>query len=183
MLLVGTMLAASFTSVSASKLEEAKDKRNEAQQNLNKVNKEIESLNQKQNALQAEMNAYDNELMSLLTDLTILEEDIMYKEAEIEQAEIDLIAAEEKEAKQYEDMKVRIRYMYENSNASLWTTLVSSGSFSDALNQAEYITDVYETDRDMLDEFQETVQEVTDLKARLDQERTELGELQARAAE
>lgn len=183
MVLVGTMLAASFTSVSASKLEEAKDKRNEAQENLNKVNKEIESLNQKQDELQAEMNAYDNELVSLLTDLTILEEDIMYKEAEIEQAEIDLIAAEEKEAKQYEDMKVRIRYMYENSNGSLWTSLISSDNFSDALNRAEYITDVYETDRDMLDEFQATVQEVTDLKARLDQERIELGELQANMKE
>ncbi len=183
MVLVGTMLMTGFTSVYASKLEDAKDKRNEAQQNLNKVNKEIEDLNQKQDALQAEMNAYDNELMALLTDLTLLEEDIMYKEAEIEQAEIDLIAAEEKEAKQYADMKVRIRYMYENSNGSLWTSLISSDNFSDALNRAEYITDVYETDRDMLTEFQETVQEVTDLKAKLDQERIELGELQTNMKE
>lgn len=181
--LLFAMLTAGVTTSYGSTLEDAKDKRNEAQQKLDKVNKEIAEINQKQDALQAQMDAYDEELMALLTDLTLLEEDIMYKEAEIEQAELDLAAAEKRAAEQYASMKLRIQYMYENSNGSIWTALVASDNITDALNRAEYITDVYEYDRNQLTEYQETVQEVTDLKARLDGEWIELGELQVNMQE
>lgn len=181
--LLFTMFVAGVTTSYGSTLKDAKDKRNEAQQKLDKVNKEIAEINKKQDALQAQMNAYDNELMALLTDLTLLKEDILYKEAEIEQAEMDLAAAEKRAAEQYDAMKLRIQYMYENSNGTLWMTLVASDNFTDALNRAEYITDVYEYDRNQLTEFQETVQKVADLKERLDGERIELEELQVNMQE
>lgn len=183
-LLVGVMLMVSVTTTYASKLDEAKDKRDEAQEKLDEVNKEIEKLNKAQEALQAEMDAYDEALIALLTDLTLLEEDIANKEAEIVQAEADLEAAEIREAKQYASMKLRIQYMYENSNnTSLWTALVASSNFTEALNRAEYIADVYQYDREQLTEYQETVQEVTDLKAMLDEEMIALGELQVNMEE
>lgn len=178
-LLVGVMLLTSVTTTYASKLEEAKDKRDEAQAKLDEVNKEIDKLNKAQDALQAEMDAYDEALMALLTDLTLLEEEIANKEAEIVQAECDLEAAEKKEAEQYEFMKLRIQHMYENgSNQSLWTALAGASNFTEALNRAEYIAGVYQYDREQLTEYQETVQEVTDLKAMLDEEMIVLGELQ-----
>ena len=183
-LLVGTLLLGGVgTAAYASQLEDAKDKRDEAQKNLDKVNKEIEKLNKAQDELQAEMEAYDEELMALLTDLVLLGEDIDKKEAEIHQAEDDLEAAEIREAEQYASMKLRIQYMYENSNQSLWTTLLASDNFTDALNRAEYIADVYEYDRHQLTEYQETVQQVTDLKAKLDEEMIALGELQVNMEE
>jgi len=183
-LLVGTLLLGGVGTVAyASQLEDAKDKRDEAQKNLDKVNKEIEKLNKAQDELQAEMEAYDEELMALLTDLVLLGEDIDRKEAEIHQAEDDLEAAEIREAEQYASMKLRIQYMYENSNQSLWTTLLASDNFTDALNRAEYIADVYQYDRNQLTEYQETVQQVTDLKAKLDEEMIALGELQVNMEE
>lgn len=183
-LVVGTMLFGSLgTAAYASQLEDAKDKRDEAQANLDKVNKEIEELNKAQDELQAEMEAYDEELMALLTDLILLGEDIDKKEAEIHQAEDDLEAAEKREAEQYASMKLRIQYMYENSNSSIWSTLIASENFTDALNRAEYIADVYEYDRNQLTAYQETVQQVIDLKAKLDEEMIALGELQVNMEE
>ena len=183
-LLVGTMLLGGLgTAAYASQLEDAKDKRDEAQANLDKVNKELKELNEAQDALQAEMEAYDEELMALLTDLVLLGEDIDKKEAEIHQAEDDLEAAEEREAEQYASMKLRIQYMYENSDASIWTTLIEAKSITDALNRAEYIADVYKYDREQLTAYQETVQEVIDLKAKLDEEMIALEELQTNMEE
>ena len=183
-LLVGTMLLGGVgTAAYASQLEDAKDKRDEAQKNLDKVNKEIAKLNAAQDELQEEMEAYDEELMALLTDLVLLGEDIDKKEAEIHQAEDDLEAAEKREAEQYASMKLRIQYMYENSDASIWTTLIESKSITEALNRAEYIADVYQYDREQLTEYQETVQQVTDLKAKLDEEMIALGELQVNMEE
>lgn len=184
-LLVGTLLAGGVgNAVYASQLEDAKDKRDEAQANLDKVNKEIEKLNEAQDKLQAEMNAYDDALMALLTDLTLLSEDIDKKETEIHQAEEDLEAAEQREAEQYASMKLRIQFMYENSqNTSLWTSLIESESITDALNRAEYITDVYKYDREQLTAYQETVKEVISLKEKLDEEMIALGELKVNMEE
>lgn len=177
-LLVSTLLAGGVgTAAYASQLEDAKDKRNEAQANLDKVNKEIEKLNKAQDELQKKMNAYDEELVALLTDLTLLSDDIDRKEAEIQQAEEDLADAQRREAEQYASMKLRIQYMYENSNESLWMALIEAKSITDALNRAEYISEVYEYDRDQLTAYQETVQEVSDLKAVLNEEMIALEEL------
>lgn len=183
-LLVGSMLFCGIkTAAYASQLEDAKDKRDEAQQQLDKVNKEIEELNKAQDKLRTEMDAYDEELMALLTDLVLLDEEIDEKEEEIHQAEDDLAAAEEQEAKQYDSMKLRIQYMYENSDTSIWTALIESQSITDALNRVEYIAEVYKYDREQLTEYQETVQQVVELKEKLDEEMIVLGELQVNMEE
>lgn len=185
-LLVVTMLFGGMTTAYASKIDEAqdkiddaKDKRDEAQANLDKVNEEIEQINAAQDELQAEMDAYDEELMALLTDLSILEDDIVSKRAEIDQAEADLEAAKIREAEQYEAMKLRIQYMYENSGNSVWTALTDASGMSEVLNRVEYVNSVYDYDRNQLTEYQNTVQEVKDLTEKLDLEMIEMEELQA----
>lgn len=184
--LIVTMLLGGITTTYASKIDEAqdkiddaKDKREEAQANLDKINKEIDQLNAAQDALQSEMDAYDEELMALLTDLSILEEDIIHKRQEIDQAQADLEAAKTKEANQYESMKLRIQYMYENSGGSIWTTLAEATEMSEVLNRVEYVNNVYDYDRNQLAEYQNTVQEVKDLTEKLDLEMIEMEELQA----
>ena len=180
-LLVGGMTTAYASKIDEAqgKIEDAKDKREEAQANLDKVNKEIDQLNAAQDALQAEMDAYDEELMALLTDLSILEEDIIGKRQEIDQAQADLEAAKIREANQYEAMKLRIQYMYENSNASVWSALAEVTQMSEVLNRVEYVNNVYDYDRNQLTEYQNTVQEVKDLTEKLDLEMIEMEELQA----
>lgn len=183
-LLVGSMLFGGIkTAAYASQLEDAKDKRDEAQQQLDKVNKEIEKLNKAQDKLRTEMDAYDEELMALLTDLVLLDEEIDEKEEEIHQAEDDLEAAEKQEAEQYASMKLRIQYMYENGDTSIWTALIEAQSLTDVLNHVEYIAEVYKYDREQLTEYQETVQQVVELKEKLDEEMIVLGELQVNMEE
>lgn len=184
--LIAVMLLGGMTNAYASKIDEAqdkindaKDKKEEAQANLDKVNKEIDKLNAAQDALQAEMDAYDEELMALLTDLSILEEDISFKRQEIDQAQADLEAAKIKEATQYESMKLRIQYMYENGGESVWASLAEATEMSEVLNRVEYVNSVYDYDRNQLTEYQNTVQEVKDLTEKLDLEMIEMEELQA----
>ena len=62
------------------------------------------------------MQAYDNQLMALLTDMELLQADIANKEVEIDQAKTDLQVAQMEEKQQYEAMKLRIQYMYENGD-------------------------------------------------------------------
>lgn len=103
-----------------------------------------------------------------------LESDIEEKESEITQAQDELAEAEEHCEIQYEDMKTRIQFMYENSSASVWQTLLESSSMRDFLNRTEYISQINEYDRKKLQEFQNTKAEIAEKKAGLEEDMDEL---------
>lgn len=160
--------------VAASAIDNAQKKKNEAQENLNEINEEIANIQSAQNSLQSEMEGYDAQLMTILTDMEILQGDMETQTLEIEQANADLVNAQLEAAGQYDAMKVRIQYMYENSDQSIWTAIVGASSMTDLLNRVEYVADVYEYDRQMLADYQEVVQEIEELALLLENEMAEM---------
>ena len=88
-----------------------------------------------------------------------------------------MAVAEANRDKQYEDMKKRIQYLYENGGSNAWAQmLLESDSITGLLSRAEYTEKMYQYDRDELKKMKETVQEVTDLGNQLAQEKAELEE-------
>ena len=158
-------------------IKDAQKKKNEAQQNLDNINQQINNIQSEQSKVKSQMAAYDEQLMSLLTDMELLKTDIDNKEGEIDQAKTDLAAAQEKEQKQYADMKQRIQYMYENGDDTFLDAIVKSEDISDLLNRVEYVSEVYSYDRELLVAYQETVQQVADLESQLEQELADMEEL------
>ena len=114
-----------------------------------------------------------------MTKLGDLEEDLISKGEEISQAEKDLEAAEEKEQEQYEAMKKRIKFMYEEGNSTALETLVTSEDFSDLVNKAEYVQNVHTYDRNQLQEYVETKQEIANLKTTLEEDQQKMESMQA----
>ncbi len=176
-MMAGVIGFACFYSADASVIKDAQKKKNEAQQNLDNINQQINNIQSEQSKVKSQMAAYDEQLMSLLTDMELLKTDIENKEGEIDQAKTDLAAAQEKEQKQYADMKKRIQYMYENGDDTFLDALVESEDISDLLNRVEYVSEVYSYDRELLVAYQETVQEVADLESQLEQELADMEEL------
>ncbi len=176
-MMAGVIGFACFYSADASVIKDAKKKKNEAQQNLDNINQQINNIQSEQSKVKSQMAAYDEQLMSLLTDMELLKTDIDNKEGEIDQAKTDLAAAQEKEQKQYADMKQRIQYMYENGDDTFLDAIVKSEDISDLLNRVEYVSEVYSYDRELLVAYQETVQQVADLESQLEQELADMEEL------
>ena len=164
-------------SVHASVINDAKNKKNEAQQELDNLNSQIDEIQAAQSDLQEEMDAYDDQLMALLTDMDLLENDMDAKQDEIDQANADLEVAQEKEQTQYNAMKMRIQYMYENGDSNYWEAMMGATSITDLLNRVEYVSEVYDYDRKQLTAYQETVQQVADLKDQLNAQLAEMEEL------
>lgn len=184
-LLAFSILTGSGYSVYGSKIEEAQGKKEnaenikeQAQESLDEINGQIDSIHAAQNSLQREMEAYDTQLMGLLTDMELLDADIEEKQSEIEEADAALMTAKEEEKQQYEAMKTRIQYMYENSDGNMVAAMLGAESVTDLLNRVEYVSRVYDYDRDQLTAYQEIVQEVEDLTVQLANEMAEMEELQ-----
>lgn len=132
--------------------------------------------NQKESA-QNEVNGLQAQLNELFTKTNELETQLITKGQEITQAQADLVVAEEKKQQQYEDMKLRIKYMYEEGDTSALERIVASGSISEMLTQTEYVEKVHTYDRQKLQEYAETVREVEDLKTSLEADMTKLQNL------
>ena len=169
--------------VLAGNMSKAKDEKAKAEQNLDNANNEIEAIERKQSQLQGEIDAKDAELVNLYTEISVLEDQILEqegkiaeKEAEIEVAQEEFEAAEAEERRQYEAMKERIRFTYEQGESSYIELLLSSGSFSELLNRAEFIEEVAAYDDKMLAEYQAIKQKVADMKAKLEADREVLVE-------
>ena len=134
----------------------------------------ISEIEDEQSSIQSELNGLDADMVSLVTDMTDLESQITSKTQEIADAEATLAEAQAAVDQQYASMKVRIQYMYENSDENIMTVLLESGSISDFLNRLENINAVYTYDRTVLGNYQAAKDEVEDLKASLEEEKASL---------
>jgi cell wall-associated NlpC family hydrolase len=145
---------------------------------VDELNKEVSDLKENKAEKQSEVNSLQKELTDIMTKLGELEEDLVQKGEEILQAQDDLVAAEAKEREQYEAMKIRIKYMYEEGDTTALESLVTAENFSDLLNKAEYVQNVHTYDREQLKEYAETKQQIADLKAGLEEDKAKLESLQ-----
>ena len=119
---------------------------------------DVSNLQNSKNAAQSEVNSLQSELQTLIEKMSKLEDDLVSTGQQITQAQDDLTVAKEKEHQQYEDMKKRIKYMYEEGNSTAIETLISAENFSDLLNKAEYVQNVHSYDRKQLQEYIDTKQ-------------------------
>ncbi|MBC5714314.1 C40 family peptidase [Roseburia sp. BX1005] len=176
-LAVMLVVAAAMTqvlSVNASTMSKAKDAKKAAESDLNKANSQIETIEKQQQALQNEIDAKDAELVNLLVNIGILEDELDSKNAQLEQVTADLAKAEQTEADQYASMKKRIQFMYERGDTAMIESLLGSENMADFLNRVEYVSEVYDYDRNLLTQYQTTVQQVADLKSTVETEKAEL---------
>ena len=154
--------------------EEAKNKQKEESDKLNSVSGRIDSIQGDADAVAEEIDEADAALVETLASVEIIEEELSDKEEEIEVTTAEYEKAKEKEEEQYEAMKLRIRFMYEKGDSTYLQLLLESQNFSEAVNKAEYITQLYDYDRRMLEEYEAAKEECENLKNRLEEEKAEL---------
>lgn len=164
LLLTLTLCLGMALQVQANEIDQTKQKAADLESQKKAAEQEKSSLAEQLNALVAEMEKTRTEIDK--------------KEAEISQKEEELIQAQVEENGQYESMKKRIQYMYENGNTQFIEILCSSKNIGDFLNNAEYISTISEYDRNMLVEFQKVVKKVEEQKTALKTEYTKLETMQ-----
>ena len=154
--------------------EEAQNKQKEESDKLNSVSGRIDSIQGDADAVAEEIDEADAALVETLASVEIIEEELSDKEEEIKVTTAEYEKAKEKEEEQYEAMKLRIRFMYEKGDSTYLQLLLESQNFSEAVNKAEYITQLYDYDRRMLEEYEAAKEECENLKNRLEEEKAEL---------
>ena len=145
---------------------------------VDEAQKKAEELENQKKAAEKEKDSLASQLNSIIADMNDTKEKLEKKQDEIQKAEDELVQAKVDENDQYESMKKRIKFMYENGNSQLLEILISSDSIGDLLNKAEYVSQISAYDRDMLIEFQDVVKDVEEKEASLKDEYEVLSGLQ-----
>lgn len=163
----------------SQKQKDAEEKMKKAKEDLSNTNGQIDSLKDKQTVTANDIQANSNKLDEVLAAQKELQTDITNKQGEIEQNQKDLAAAQQKQQEQYDAMKKRIQFMYENSTEdNVWTAIIEADGISDMLNRIEYVSDVYDSDRALMDSYQTAVQQVKTIGEQLNKDMDDLTAMQ-----
>ncbi len=166
-----------FSITSFADLDKEKEKKEEMEAQLKDTEKFLDSLKSLKTDSEAYIAAIDQQLNRLATNIYDLQQQAMAKQAEIDTKNTEISAKEEEISNQYDDMALRIQYMYENGDAEYASWLLESSTMTDFLNKAEYISQITQYDRDMLVVLQQCKEELATQKAELEVQLSDLSAL------
>ena len=168
---------------SSNSLREAQEEKEALERALALAQQTIRDLKASQGDIQSKVAELNRQLLEISARITELENQLTEKSEDILATQVELEAARQREMQQYADMRVRIQFMYENRQTSYLDALLSAQDISDFLNAAEYISQIQSYDREKLAEYAQTVQDITDMEAQLEQEYADLQVLKAAVEE
>ena len=167
--------------VKATTISEVQEQIENTQNQLEGINDKIDTLSDEQALIEELIDDINAEIVNTMTSIGMKEDEIVSKEAELtaKQAEVDKTQkayedAKAKEEKQYADMLVRMKLMYENGYNTYLSLFLSGEGLSDILNRMDYIERFYDYDRNKLQEYENTKNEVHDLWDFLEAEKAQL---------
>lgn len=178
-LCISLLISTSVYADTQDKIDDTKEQIDSLTQQKEEAEQQIEELQDQKTDMEGQLNGLNTQLSDISTSLEEIQTNITDKNQQIEDTKAALADAEEQSARQYEDMKLRIQFMYENGTGSLAELFFEAESFSDFLNKADYVEEISSYDRQMLEQYQQTQNEIAAQQTQLETEQAELAELEA----
>ena len=169
--------AASLDELEQQKQQTQQDAQ-DAKQDLEDAKDRTDSLQEEAEALEGEYRSLNSQLQSVAGQISDTEEAIATTSEDIDDLNTQLAEAQQKAREQYEAMKKRIQYMYENGNDSMLISILSSGSIAEFVKRAEYAYSIARYDQQMLEQYDQLQQDIAAKTAELQNKQTQLSSYQ-----
>ena len=113
-------------------------------------------------------------MVRLLALKDILESDMEELKTQIQEADRDYRQAEEKRQRQYDILKKRIQFLYEEGDITYLDILLKAKNIGDVVSQTEYFRQLYEYDQEILQRYEKLKQEAAGQKELLEEKQSQL---------
>lgn len=169
-------LLMSFTSIFAAPVfsvhaeetkEDVEQQKEEAQQAQEEANANAEKYQKKVDKLTAAVNELDKQATDISTQIVEKKQQAEDLQNEIDETQTKLAEAQVSEDNQYEAMKKRIQYLYEEGDVAYIDALMSSASFEDSLNKSEYVDQLSTYDQKQLNKLVKTKNDIAEYQRTL----------------
>ena len=145
---------------------------------ISSVQKDINNIKAEKNNIQSYIKQLDKKMTNLANEIADFEVKIEDKITDIEDTKLELEAAKAACEEQYDSMKKRIQFIYENPSQSIIEMLCNSQNVAEFINRADYVASMSEYDRDMMRRLTETKEEIALKEQTLEAELEELEMMQ-----
>ena len=169
------------TASHADKLGEAEAEKRKLEERRDEVEEELADLEIEKSNIMASIEKMDKKMEKVDEKLQKIKENVEVTTEELEKVSEELVVAEEQEVSQYETMKKRIKYMYENGSAGYMELIFEGKNISDVLNRMEYVNKITAYDNQMLEKYKETKLEVLEKKNQVSEKKSKYETLQEEA--
>ena len=168
------MCGSQAVSVMADRESDLREEQAWTSQQLDATYARMSALWDQKQQLESQIESLNSDLVNVMVSIQTLESDIASKEAEIEKTQGDLTKAQNAKDKQYGAMKKRIQYLYEKGGNNAWfQMMLNADNLADLLTRAEYTQQMYEQDRESLQKYARTIEEVQKLEDQYEQEKAD----------
>lgn len=175
--------SSSDSKAASTSLKEAEKEKEALEEELEAAKQAVADLKESKGNVEEKLAALNTRLMNISERITVLEGQLEEKNRDISETQEELEEAKRVQAQQYEDMKLRIQFMYENSQTTYLQLLLEAKDITSLLNSVEYISEIQRYDRRKLEEYTEMVEYIAGVKAQLEQDYEELQEMKASVEE
>lgn len=158
-------------------IDAAKAKQEALKKEREELEKKVEDLKKQKEDMDAYIEAMDMQYMDLMYSIDELDAEITENEEKLAETKTLLAQVKAQEEEQYDTMKKRIRYLYENGETSFLDVLFGQGSLTDMLNEMEYRAAITEYDNGLLTRYNATKLQVQNTEALLTAQLEELNAL------
>ena len=152
------------------------------QADINALQSDADELDAKRKELESQLDSLSDDKAQALKRKELLDQQISNTSAQIANVEAqiseyeelitpteaELADAEEREEAQYELFCSRVRSMEEQGTVSYWSVLFKANSFSDLLGSLDFINEVMDYDRRVIQDLQTLQAEIAEKKAGLE---------------
>ena len=158
----------------ASPVTRAEQERRRAEEEKSRAESEAQQLEQKLGQSRQKEQALEEELVRLLALKDILESDMEELKTQIQGADRDYRQAEEKRQRQYDILKKRIQFLYEEGDITYLDILLKAKNIGDVVSQTEYFRQLYEYDQEIIQRYEKLKQEAAGKKELLEEKQSQL---------
>ena len=158
----------------ASPVTRAEQERRRAEEEKSRAESEAQQLEEKLGQSRQKEQALEEELVRLLALKDILETDMEELKTQIQGADRDYRQAEEKRQRQYDILKKRIQFLYEEGDITYLDILLKAKNIGDVVSQTEYFRQLYEYDQEIIQRYEKLKQEAAGKKELLEEKQSQL---------
>lgn len=149
-----------YASSLSDQLQEARDAQEE-------LEKQIEAIQSDKSKALEEKALLDRQNDKLRSEISLLQQ-------QSDETQTRITELTQKEQEQYELFCRQVREEEERGTVSYWSVLFKASSFTDLLARMDFVNEVMDYDRQVISDLQTTRQQLTEDKAALEQQKSEL---------
>lgn len=179
MFVLGMALVLTFSqTASATSIQDAKEQKEALESKKAELEDSIKDLEKEKDNIVAYIEKLDKKLNTLNGEIATLNTKIDVADKNLKQIKTDLKEAKETAQNQYDTMKKRIKYMYENGSQDYIEILLSADSVSDLLNRFEYVNKINQYDNNLLNKYEKSKALIAKKKVEQEEQITTLRNMQ-----